>query len=67
MSDEKIVSLAERRKRDMPVACTGMVDLGEHVQMLVNQMEAQGMSIFMAACNGWTVKFERDTKPDTQG
>lgn len=63
MSDEKIVSLSERRKRDMPVAQTAMVGLSEHVQMLINQMEAQGMNVFMAACNGWTVKFEKDSPP----
>jgi hypothetical protein len=60
MNDEKIVSLTERRKRDMPVAQTAMVDLSDHVQMLVRQMEAQGMNVFVAACDGWTVKFERD-------
>lgn len=67
MSDEKIVSLAERRKRDMPVAQTAMVDLSEHVQMLISQMDAQGMNVFMAAIDGWTVKFEKDAKPPTQG
>lgn len=67
MSDEKIVSLDDRRKRDMPVAQTAMVDLSEHVQMLINQMDAQGMNVFMAALDGWTVKFEKDVKPATQG
>lgn len=68
MSDEKIVSLTERRKRDMAVAQTGMVDLSEHVQMLINQMDHQGMSVFMAAFNGWTVRFEKDgPTPDVAG
>lgn len=67
MKDEKIVSLTERRKRDMPVAQTAMVDLSEHVQMLINQMDAQGMNVFIAACNGWTVRFEKDPTPNVSG
>lgn len=60
MADEKIVSLSERRKQNMPQACTQMADVTEMLKSLLSVMEAQGKDCLCGYVNGWNVKIDRD-------
>jgi hypothetical protein len=55
MSDEKIVSLEYRRKRDMPVYPGTIADTASLLKGLIDSLESKGQDQLMASCDGWSV------------
>jgi hypothetical protein len=59
MSDDKIVNLTERRKRDMPVYDGTLVDTSSLLKTLIETLEARGETQLLAACDGWSVMLHK--------
>jgi hypothetical protein len=55
MSEDKIVSLTDRRKRDLPTYDGTLADTSSLLKALIEALEAQGQDQLLAACNGWSV------------
>jgi hypothetical protein len=55
MSDDKIVSLTDRRKRDLPTYDGTLADTSSLLKALIESLEAKGEVQLMAACNDWSV------------
>lgn len=62
MSDDNVIDLGERRKRDMPKVQTGMRDVMDIAMDLINTMEARGERILLAVSGDWTLRLEKPTK-----
>jgi len=57
--DTNVIDLSARRKRDMPVAQTGMRDVHDIVEELVETMKARGSKRLLASLTGgWLISVE---------
>jgi hypothetical protein len=64
MSDEKIVSLTERRKRDMPVYDGTIADTAALLKALLESLEANGQDQLLAGTERWSVIITKTRLPE---